>query len=340
MFELLKELTALNGVSGDEGEVREFIVNRIKPFCESIEIDPLGNIIAFKKGKTAPAKKTALFAHMDEVGFIITSINDDGSMSFSAVGGIDPAVAAGRRVYVSKKRLPGVIGIRAVHNLSDGEKDKALDFKSLYIDIGAADKKEAESLVSLGDSAAFEPGLTVFGDGYMRAKAIDDRFGCAVLIKLLEGELPYDCYFAFTVQEEIGARGAKAAAFSIEPDMALIIEATTAADIPGVTEAELCCSAGGGPVVPFMDKMTVYDKEFYRISKETAGEHNIPWQTKTVIAGGNDGGAVHVSKGGIRTLSVSVPCRYIHSPSCVAKLSDIDYSLELTRLLVERLQTV
>jgi len=337
VLELLKELTALDGISGDESEVRDFIVGKIKDKCE-FYTDPLGNVIAFKKGKKSPPLKVMLCAHMDEAGLIVTSAREDGLLGVSPVGAVDPCVCAGRMVYIGKNRVPAAMGTRASHNLSDDERAKALDVKALYADIGASCKKEADSLVSPGDGVYFDPGFARLGGGFVRAKAIDDRFGCAALIELIGRGLEYDCCFAFTVQEEIGAKGSAAAAFSLKPDAALIIEATTAADIPPAEADRRCCIAGGGPAVPFMDRMTVYDKGLYKLSKELAKEYGLPWQTKTVIAGGNDGASVHLSGGGVRTLSVSLPCRYIHSPVCSAKITDMTQSFGLILAMVNNFE--
>jgi endoglucanase len=189
----------------------------------------------------------------------------------------------------------------------------------------------------LGDRVYFESEYTEFGDGYIKAKAIDDRFGCAVLLDLLERETPFECVAVFTVQEEVGLRGARAAAGPVNPDFAVVIEATTAADIPAVSGSGRCCALGGGAVTAFMDKSAIYDKELFELSKNLARASNIGWQTKTVIAGGNDAGAVQTNGGGVRTIAVCAPCRYLHSPSCVVKRTDVEDCLRLTELLSEKI---
>lgn len=330
---LLKELCALNGTSGDEKNVREFIIEKIKDSCE-YKVDNLGNIIAFKKGGKTPKNKLMISAHMDEVGMIITSIKSDGTLTFSPVGGIDARVVIGRNVKIGA--LHGVIGSKAVHNLTSAEKNKAAEFSGLYIDIGAESREEAEKLVSLGDYAYFDSEALTLGDDMLCSKAIDDRFGCAVMIMLINSELEYDVTFTFVVQEEVGLRGARAAAFTVEPDFALVLEATTAADIPLASGAERCCELGKGPVVSYMDRSTIYDRELFDISKQLAAENNIPWQTKTMVAGGNDSGAIHITKGGVRTLAISIPCRYLHSPASAARISDMENSLKLTKLMIKK----
>ncbi len=336
MKELLKELCLVNSISGDEDTVRSVIEKKISDLCDEYHIDPLGSLICFKKGRSS-AKKLMVCAHMDEVGFIVTYIRSDGTLSIAPVGGVDPSVVIGRQVTVGKNRLNGVVGSTAVHNLSADEREDPAKFEGLYIDIGAADKEDAEKYVNLGDCGYFESEFAEFGDHFVKSKAIDDRAGCAMMIKLMQEELEYDTWFVFNVQEEIGLRGSRASAYSVAPDFALVLEATTAADIDGVSGQKKVCSCGKGPVVGFMDRSTVYDKEMYALAFKLAEENDIPCQTKTMIAGGNDSGAIHISGRGVRTLAVSVPCRYLHSPSCVIDFNDLDNTYKLVKLLVKRI---
>ncbi len=336
MFDKLRDLCLLNGISGSEEKVREYIISRIDGKCE-YSVDNLGNIIAFKKGNKVPDNKVLLSAHMDEVGMIVTYINDDGSLKTDSIGGVNPGVVFGRQVSVGERDVPGVIGGVAVHNLSADEREKCVPFDNLSVDIGALNRKEAERLVSLGDGVHFKSDYKEFGEGFIKAKAIDDRFGCALLLELIEEELEYDTYFTFVVQEEIGLRGSKTASYTVNPDYAVVIEATTAADIPSAEGEKAVCKCGNGPVVSFMDHSAIYNKELYNIAFETAKKNGIPCQTKTMIAGGNDAGSIHVSRGGVKTLAVSIPCRYIHSPSCVANKNDMINSYKLISLLLSEI---
>ena len=339
MKELLKELCMADGVSGDESAVRELVISRIKDVCE-YSVDNLGSVICFKKGKKTPEKKLMLCAHMDEVGFIITYIRADGTLSFGNVGGIDPSVVIGRQVKVGRTRISGVVGSTAVHNLSKEQREKAPTTDSLYIDIGAADKAEAEKFVSIGDCAYFDSEYTELGGSRIKSKALDDRAGCAMMIELMHSELDYDTYFVFNVQEEIGLRGAIASSYSVAPDYAIVLETTTAADIDGASGAKRVCEVGKGPVVSFMDRHTMYDKELYRLAFDIAKEKEIPCQTKTMIAGGNDAGAVHISGRGVHTMAVSLPCRYLHSPSCVIDYADLENSYKLVKTLIGRIHEI
>lgn len=336
MKELLKELCLADGVSGDESTVRELIISKIKDVCE-YSTDNLGNLICFKKGRKTPDKKLMICAHMDEVGFIITNIRGDGTLGFANVGGIEPTVVIGRQVRVGKERISGVIGSTAVHNLNSEQRKKAPDTESLYIDIGADDRAEAEKYVSLGDCAYFDSEFTELGSHRIKSKALDDRAGCAMMIELLHEELEYDTYFVFNVQEEIGLRGAAASSYSVAPDYAIVLETTTAADIYGAAEDKKVCILGNGPVVSFMDRRTMYDKELFRLAFDIAEEQDLPCQTKTMIAGGNDAGAVHISGKGVRTMAVSLPCRYLHSPSSVIDTSDLENTYKLVKTLIGRI---
>lgn len=331
---MLKELCSLNGTSGDEHAVRDYIVNKIKDYCE-YSIDNLGSIVALKRGKKSPSKKVMLCAHMDEVGFIITDIDDNGYLSFSAVGGIDSKVIADRVVEING--IKGVIGLKPIHLLSADEQNSAPTIKTMKIDIGAKNKEDALKLVHPGDYAYFSSDFYAFGNGFIKSKALDDRIGCMLLIELIQSDLEYDTYFCFNVQEEIGLRGAMCTAYQVQSDVSVVLEATTAADLCGVTGGDRVCVLGDGPVVSFMDGRTIYDKELYTIAMNTAKENDIPVQTKTAIAGGNDAGAIQSSGKGSRVLAVSLPCRYIHSAASVVKKSDIEETRKLLNKLLPKL---
>lgn len=332
MTEQLKELCVLDGTSGDEGAVRDYIISHIK--ADMVTVDNLGNVIVFKKGRSTPKNKVLLAAHMDEVGFMITDVTEDGFLRFDAVGGIDPRVVLGRAVRL-KNGAQGVIGTKATHQQTAEQRKKAPDFGDMYIDIGAQSRGAAERLAARGDTACFDTDFFRFGDGFIKGKAIDDRAGCLIMIDMINSDLAYDTWFAFTVQEEVGTRGAAAAAFTVNPDIAVVLETTTACDIAGVSGDKRVCSLGGGAVISYMDRRTVYDRELYRLAFDTAQRLSIPAQTKTVVAGGNDSGAIHVSRGGVRTCALSVPCRYLHSPSCVIKESDYAAAKQLAFAMAE-----
>ncbi len=337
MIETLKTLCMLSGVSGMEDEVRDYILERAMPYADEIHTDAMGNLMVFKKGSVHPQQRIMLCAHMDEVGLIVTRLEDDGYLRFQFIGGVDRRVVLGKRVYVGKERVPGVIGLKACHLVSREEEKNVPKVDELYIDIGAKTKEEAQKLVELGDRGVFEDGVVVFGDGYLKAKAIDDRCGCAVMLKLIEEDLPCDTWFAFTVQEEVGSRGAMGAAFRLKPDIALVLEGTTAADLPYVEEGKQICRLGKGPVLTYMDRGTIYDRELRALLIRLAEENGIVWQTKEQIAGGTDGRVIQRSREGVQTAIIAVAVRNIHSPASVAHAGDAENALRLARLFLREM---
>lgn len=327
MLDLLKILCNIDATSGDENAVRDFIISEIDGFCDW-KTDNLGNIIAFKKGKNKSARKVMLDAHMDEVGLIITSITSDGFLKFKTVGGIETSALMFRKVKINGE-FDGVICGKPVHLLTGDEKKKTPKADSLYIDIGAKSNKQAEEKISLGDRAVI-CGEYTENDDYIISKAIDDRIGCAVLISLIKKESEYDFYASFSVQEEVGLRGAKVTAYSINPDSAIVLEGTTAADIADVADGEQVCRLGEGVAVSFMDRATVYDREYYNAALNSG----ICCQPKAAVAGGNNSGAVHLSREGVRTIALSVPCRYIHTASSIASKADCENLLKLAEYML------
>ena len=334
-LENLKALCALDGVSGDEDRVRDFIRRQAEPWAETVRTDALGNLIIYKRGRKPAGNKLLLCAHMDEVGLIVTRATEDGFLRFDFVGGVDRRVALGKPVVLGPNKIPGVIGMKAIHMLSAEERKKVPKTEALYLDIGAADKEEALSKVPLGTYGSFVGEPEELGDGFLKAKAIDDRVGCAILLELLKEDLPLDVTFAFTAQEEVGTRGAFGAAFSVTPEVALVLETTTAADLPGVEGARRVCAPGRGPVISYMDGGTIYDRGLFETLRRLAEERQIPWQVKEYIAGGNDARTIQRSKAGVRVAALSAAVRYLHAPASVGSLSDFEDMLKLTRAFLE-----
>lgn len=337
MISLIKELSLTDGASGREERVRRLIVKKL-PEGIDFETDSMGNLIVHKKGEKRPKNKVMLCAHMDEVALIITYVCDDGLLKFDAVGGIDPAVLIGRTVRLEDGTV-GVIALKHIHLCEKDEKNKIPKLSELFIDVGFSSKEETQRHVLPGDIAYFNSDFVEFGTGNSRikAKALDDRVGCAFMIKLINSDWPYDIDFAFTVQEEIGARGALTATYALDPDIAVILEATTAGDICGVEKEKRACLLGEGPVISYMDRGTVYDYNLYRRAMKIAEESSITAQTKTLVAGGNDSQAVQRVGDGVRVMAVSVPCRYLHSPVCVIEKIDLEMTEKLLFKLVGEL---
>ncbi len=335
-MKLLKRLCKCDGISGDEGEVRKLIIEEIKPYADRISIDNLGNLIVHKKGKNRAKSKLMLSAHMDEVGLMVTDITSDGYLKFDEVGGIDRRVLLGKSVTVGNNKINGVIGVKPIHLCKGEETGRIPELSEMYIDIGADSKEDALKNIKYGDSINYVSDFTVTSDS-ITSKALDDRFGCLVLIELIKSELEYDMDFAFVVQEEVGLRGAKVAAFTVDPEFALVIETTTAADIPEIDTNKQVCNLSDGAVISVMDRRTIYDKDMVALAFDCAEKSDIKAQYKRAVAGGNDAGVIHSSKSGVRTLAVSLPCRYLHSPNCIVNKQDCENMIELVLMLAKNI---
>lgn len=333
-IENLGALSMAVGTSGDESAVRKIIYDEVISYPDCIaKTDNAGNLIVTKKGKKEPKNKLMFSANMDEVGFIITHIDENGFLKFSSVGNVDGRVIVGKRVLVGKNSLPGLLGSKAIHLVKKEEFDSPINTKDLYIDIGAENREEAEKLVKLGDRAVFDSDFCTFGDGCVLGRALDNRVGCAVLMELLKEKAEYGFTACFTVRAEIKGNGASAAAFTVDPDIAVVIESASAGDIPCVPGDKFMCKQGLGPVVAFRDSATLYDLELYQFINETAKEKGIPVQTKHGVCGEGTAEAIHKTRGGIRTASVAIPVRYNHGPYAAVKLSDAENTAALIKVL-------
>lgn len=335
LTETLKTLCALDGVSSGEDAVREALRQMAIQAGAETRIDAMGNLICFKAGKRSAPNALMLCAHMDEVGLMIRRCTPEGYLKFDTVGGIDRRVLIGKPVWVGPSHVPGIIGLQAIHLTTAEERKKVAKVEALYIDIGARDQGEAEALVKPGDLCVFQSDSLEFGDGLFKSKAIDDRLGCAVMAELMAQELPMDVTFVFTVQEEVGTRGAFGAAFGVKPEICMVLETTTAADLPSVPASKRVCYVGKGPVISQIDSGTIYDRALFERLRELAERNAIPWQTKELIAGGNDARAVQRSRQGVRVCALSAPVRYLHAPTSVASLDDCENILKLARLFIE-----
>lgn len=333
---ILKELTELNGVSGNEDEVRDYIFKQIKTYADEIKIDSMGNLIACKKG-SHPRFRVMLSAHMDEVGFIAAGYGDGGTLKFKMVGGMDGRILLSKKVMVGEKKLPGVIGCKPVHLQQKDERGSNIKFNSMYIDIGADKREEAEKLVQRGDYISFYSQYTELGEECIKAKALDDRVGCAVLMDMLKGTYEFDLYTCFTVQEEVGLRGSEVAAYSVKPDLALILEGTTCSDVPGAEKYDYSTVMGNGAALTIMDRTAYAAKNLVDFIYKVAVLKNIKIQYKQTTTGGNDAGKIQRTHDGVKVASISVPCRYIHSPVSVMSRKDFESCMDITREVLERL---
>ncbi|MBR5218924.1 MAG: M42 family metallopeptidase [Clostridia bacterium] len=323
-MKLLRELCAASGVSGAEAEIRNLIASKTAEFDRYV--DSMGNLIVSTGGR---GEKIMLAAHMDEVGLLISKIDDNGFLRFKTVGGIDAAVLAGKKVFIGPDKVVGIIGIRAVHLQKKEERESGVELKELYIDIGALSKEEAESAVKVGDYASFEPHFTEFGDRLVTAKALDDRAGCAIVIELLKRCRHKNICAVFTTQEEVGLRGAGVAAERVAPDMAVVVESTICTDLYPTEDYSAVTYLGKGPVIPFADGSATPDRSVMSSIILTAKNKNIPWQYKKTTAGGTDAGSISRSVNGIPTAVVALPCRNLHSPMTVISRDDYENMLKL-----------
>jgi putative aminopeptidase FrvX len=329
---MLKKYTDAFGVSGCEKEIREIILGTVNNSCEK-KIDKMGNLMVHKPGK---GKKVMLAAHMDEVGFIAKSICEDGRIKFAPVGGIDPRILISKRVIFNRNKVTGVIGSKPIHLQEPDERTKPIDIHALFIDIGATTKEEARKHIKLGDYATFESKYVDMGS-FIKAKALDDRVGCAVITELLKEEFKLDLYGAFTIQEEVGLRGAGMVAYAIEPEIAIIIEGTTCADI-AKDEKDYVTTSGQGPAISIMDRSSAANGRLLRRVIEVAEKNAIPYQLRRGIVGGNDAGKIHSTKAGCLTVAISVPTRYIHSPISMINKNDFENTIKLVRMVLNSLE--
>lgn len=334
---MLKILTQINGVSGNEKSVSDFILSQVRNYCDETIVDAMGNLIFFKKGKCENNKKIALFAHMDEVGLIVTDITDDGYIKFAPVGGIDDRILLGKKVQICKNNVDGIVGIKAVHLQSGDERKKVIKHDEMYIDIGATDKEDALKYVSKGDYIAFKSDFVRLFDRRFKGKAIDDRAGCAIMMELMKDRYDADLFFCFTVQEETGLRGARVLSRRIDPHIAIILESTTASDTPFSKESQQGTFLGSGPVVTLMDRGSYSDISLRKFITDIADERGIKYQYKLTGNGGNDAREIQTGSSGAKVCSLSLPCRYIHSPNSVFDGGDYEEMKRLVRAVVNQI---
>ncbi|MCK8816899.1 M42 family metallopeptidase [Natroniella sulfidigena] len=333
----LKQLSEAVGVSGREAEVRDLIRAEIKDDVDQIETDALGNLIAFKEGK--PEYPTILLAaHMDEIGLMITDITDDGLLKFKPIGGIDKRILVSKQVVVGPDKIPGLIGAKAIHLQEPDERKNPLDYGELYIDIGTKEKEESEKLIELGMMATFATEFKHLGTDTVKGKAFDDRVGCAALVELLQQEHQLSIIAAFTVQEEIGLRGASVVAYDLDPDLALVVEGTSASDVPDSKEAGYSTQLGAGPALTVQDGSLIPSQPVVNKLIEVAKQNEIPYQFRKLTTAGTDAGAIHLTKEGIRTAVMSLPCRYIHSPASLINLNDYQATVKLLTKFCEEME--
>lgn len=346
-MDLLRELSNALAVSGDEGAVRRIVLDAIRTHTDEVKVDALGNVLAIKKSKSNGKRpqRVLVAAHMDEVGFMITGHEADGSLRFELVGSVDERALLGKAVIVGRERRPGVIGAAPVHLLKADQRTAVVKASQMRIDLGADSAETARPLAKVGDRGGFATefaalGPSLRGGTSLRGKALDNRLGCAILIELLRAPAKYsfDLHAAFTVQEEVGLRGAWVAGYAVDPACAFVLDCTPARDLPdsrGRENTQYNSRLGLGPAIYLSDKGTISNDRLVRYLQRTAEAAGLPYQFRQPGGGGTDAGAIHLAREGVPTVSVSVPGRYLHTPAALVRAEDWRNTVRLMRLALE-----
>jgi len=333
---LLEKLCNACAVSGDEFEVRKIVREEVASIVDDFRVDALGNVLATKHGKGENKVRVMLAAHMDEIGLMIVKKHDDDLFQFECVGGIDPRQLPGKAVLVGREHLPGVIGAKPIHMTTKKERQNKIDVSDMRIDLGP----QIGEKVKPGDRVTFATRFEVLGPS-LRAKALDDRFGVATLVELIKrAPENIDLLAAFTVQEEVGLRGARVAAYALNPDMAIALDSTPAYDLPHWDEedenVQYNTHLDAGPAIYVMDRATIADQRLVSWLRDTAEINGIPYQFRQPGGGGTDAGVIHKTRSGIPSISVSVPARYAHTAASIARLADWENTLKLLHAALSR----
>lgn len=341
-IQLLKVLSETPGAPGFEDKIRDVIIKEITPFIDTLSVDNMGNITAFKKGSNN--KKLMIAAHMDEIGFIVTHIDENGFLKFAPLGGFDPKTLTAQRVIVhGKKDVIGVMGSKPIHVMSPEERDKKVKLTDYFIDLGMT-KEAVDELIEIGNPITRERELIEMGD-CVNGKSLDNRISVFVLVEAIKElqhtQLPFDTYFVFTTQEEVGLRGAQVATLQIQPDVAIAIDTTIAFDLPGSTPSEQVTKLGNGPAIKIMDASVVTNPKLVAFMKQTANEHSIPWQPEILQAGGTDTAMLQkMVAGGAIAGAVSIPTRHLHQVIESAHKTDVSFAIQLVSKIVEKINTL
>lgn len=333
---LLTKLCNAVSVSGDEQEVRAIVTEELRDFADVTKVDAMGNVLVRRAGTGADRVRVMIAAHMDEVGFMIVNDEGDGVFEFRVIGGVDPRQLVGKPVTIGRDHIPGVIGAKAIHLTTPEERKQVLKVDQLRIDVGPG----TGSKVKVGDRGTFATKLAVLGPS-IRSKALDDRLGVFNLIQLVKNAPEnVDLLAAFTVQEELGLRGAKIAAFSFDPEIGIAMDSTPANDLPdydGNENTSHNTKLGDGPAIYIMDRGTIGDRRLIKWLIESADSEKIPWQFRQPGLGGTDAGEIHKTRTGVPSVSVSVPQRYLHSPAGLIRIEDELNTLKLIHTALTRL---
>ena len=339
---LLKQICEIPGAPGFEKPVRDLVISLITPLVDEVRVDNIGNVIAIKKGVRNPdGKRVMLAAHMDEIGFIVSHIDEQGFLRFNTLGGFDPKTLTAQRVIVhGKKDLVGVMGSKPIHVMTPEEKTKLPKTTDFFIDLGMP-KEEVEKYITIGDPVTRDRELIEMGD-CVNCKSIDNRVAVFIVIEAMKQlkNPAYDVYATFTVQEEVGIRGANVAAHQINPDFGIALDTTIAFDVPGAAAHEKVTELGKGTAIKIMDAMTICDYRMVAFMKQVATKEAISWQPELLTAGGTDtAGVQRMGKQGAIAGAISIPTRHLHQVIEMAHKKDIADSIALLVACLEQLDT-
>ncbi|CDG65290.1 MAG: hypothetical protein PWQ15_924 [Methanobacterium sp.] len=342
MKQLLEKLSNASGVSGFEDNVRNLMMEELKGFVEELDVDNMGNLIALKKGKP-DGKKVMLAAHMDEIGLIVRYIDKNGFIKFSKLGGINDQMLLNQEVYIHSngEKILGVIGSKPPHRMKAAERKKPVEYENMFIDIGASSKEDAEEMVNVGDPITIKQKFGELKNDLVMGNAMDNRVGCAILLEVMKrARSDANIYGVGTVQEEVGLKGAKTAAFRINPDMALALDVTISGDHPGMKEEDAPAKAGEGPCIILTDasgRGIITHPQVKELLIQVAEEEEIPYQLEVSEGGTTDATAIHLTREGIPTGVISPPSRYIHTPVSVVNIKDVENAAKLILAVLKRI---
>ena len=339
---ILEQLSNACGVTGREEEIRNLMIEQMKPYADEIIVDNFDNVIAVKKGKTG-SPKVMLAAHMDEIGLMVKTINKEGFLQFAKMGGIDDRILLAQKVivYTKKGPLQGIIGSKPPHIQKEEERKKIVAYDELFIDVGAESREGANAMgVAVGDPIGFDVKYSQIGKDIVIGKAFDNRAGCAVMVETLKQLKETECtvFAVGTVQEEVGLRGAGTAAFRLDPDVALALDVTVAGDVPGVREFDTTVKMGKGPAITISDSGLIAHPKVLRWLREVAEETKIPYQLETGLLGTTDAARISLTRQGIPSGTICIGTRYIHSPVSMLNLRDAENSVKLTTAAIRKIK--
>ncbi|AIS32210.1 M42 family metallopeptidase [Methanobacterium formicicum] len=342
MKQLLEKLSNASGVSGFEDNVRNLMMEELKGFVDELDVDNMGNLIAIKKGKP-DGKKVMLAAHMDEIGLIVRYIDKNGFIKFSKLGGINDQMLLNQEVYIHSngEKILGVIGSKPPHRMKAAEKKKPVEYENMFIDIGASSKEDAEEMINVGDPITIKQKFAELKNDLVMGNAMDNRVGCAILLEVMKrARSDATICGVGTVQEEVGLKGARTAAFRINPDMALALDVTISGDHPGMKEEEAPAKAGKGPCIILTDasgRGIITHPQVKELLIQVAEEEEIPYQIEVSEGGTTDATAIHLTREGIPTGVISPPSRYIHTPVSVVNIKDVENAVKLILAVLKRI---